>query len=228
MLGDWADVRAGYFQRRYSALPGPYGTPRRCADYYWGTRPSDFMIDHFRAFAALTGDGAWEPVVAAHYQLVSRIQGVFSPRTGLLPDFVVAKTIAGATPAAAHYLETAHDGAYKSNSCRVPWHLATDYVVSGDPKAKKALAGINHWIREKTGGDPARIVDGYTLEGRALGSLPAMSFAAPFGAAALAGTDQVWLDALWQHIAEGGISGERDDSIKLLCMLVMSGNWFQP
>ena len=44
----------------------------------------------------------------------------------------------------------------------------------------------------------------------------------------MAGTDQAWVDSLWSDIAATGAQGYYGDSIKMLVMLTMSGNWFQP
>ena len=60
------------------------------------TRTSDFMPDHFRAFAQATGDAIWERLLDKEYTLIGQLQGKFSPQTGLLPDF--ARRIDTATP----------------------------------------------------------------------------------------------------------------------------------
>jgi len=229
MLGDWADTSAPYYAQHYSGATGPYGTEPH-TNYHWGTRPSDFMIDHFRAYGTASGDAGWTAVVDAHHALVAHFDNDIagSKTTGLLPDFVVANTVAGAQPAKTDYLE-GPDGTYAYISCRVPWHLGTDFLVSGDPRAKTAAAKLSAWAKGKTGGNPKSIVDGYALNGTATGSgANNMAFVAPFGPAAMAGTDQAWLDALWSDISTTGGGDYYGGSIKMLVMLIMSGNWFQP
>ena len=49
--------------------------------YYNSTRPSDFMIDHFRAFKAATGDTTWDQVIAATSGLVTAQQNTYAPTT---------------------------------------------------------------------------------------------------------------------------------------------------
>ncbi|MCX6895286.1 MAG: glycosyl hydrolase family 8, partial [Verrucomicrobia bacterium] len=127
-----------------------------------GTRPSDFMPDHFRAFQLFGGNTNWARVVDKCYQIVGVIQTNNSPATGLVPDFVVNADTTPA-PAPASYLEGATDRSYAYNSCRVPWRLATDYLVSGDARAKVAVDKINSWIQAKTSGNPANIKDGYNI-----------------------------------------------------------------
>src|SRR5208283_4797190 len=83
-LGDWdTDTSCNL-----GPEPGAGG-----ASYYYGTRPSDFMLDHFRAFENAISASAdktdWSEAVEATYGLINTVQTKFSPSTGLLPDFVV-------------------------------------------------------------------------------------------------------------------------------------------
>lgn len=220
-LGDW-DTDS---PPNLAPEPGDGG-----ASYYYGTRPSDFMLDHFRAFSnAMTGgaDKAdWSHALDATYGLVNTIQTNFSPSTGLMPDFVV-DTNTSPQPGPPNYLEADTDGEYSWNSCRVPWHIATDYLVSGDSRAKNALTLMNGWVMSATNGDPSQIASGYDLSGNALpGASPSSAFISPFGVAAMAGTDQAWLDAIWNGMAID--QGYYGDSITMLCMIAMSGNWWTP
>jgi hypothetical protein len=167
-------------------------------------------------------------VVDAHYGLLASMQSKYAATTGLIPDFIV-DTDGTAAPAKAYYLEDATDGGWAYNSCRVPWHLGTDFVVSGEPRAKAVLGLINAWITQTTKGDPSKIVDGYTLAGKATGSGAQVVFIAPFGVGAMADAkNQAWLDAIWKHVVAAKPQGYYGDTVKLLSMLVMSNNWFQP
>ena len=194
---------------------------------YYATRPSDFMLDHFRSFASATGNAVWTQDVDATYGVIKSIQTNFSSATGLLPDFVV-KTDTSPQPAAPNFLEGKSDGEFGYNSCRTPWRIASDYVSSGDGRAKAALQPMNSWIMSATGNDPSKIMDGYTLSGGKgsgqSGASPA--FTSPFGVAAMVGTDQAWLDAIWRGMAMG--NGYYADSITMLAMIVVSGNWWTP
>ncbi len=58
-------------------------------EYYYISRTSDWMVDHFRAFRRATGDSAWDTIRSAHQRLIGTLQADYSPNTGLLPDFVV-------------------------------------------------------------------------------------------------------------------------------------------
>ncbi len=227
LLGDWADTTASYYATRYASFTGPYGTGSH-QDYYWGTRPSDFMMDHFRAYGSASGDASWSQVIDAHYGLVS---AVAPPSTGLLPDFV-EKTNSTPVPAGPNYLEDVTDGDYAYNACRVPWRLGTDYLVNGEARAKTILDKINAFIVGKTGGDPTKILDGYKLDGTTIGAGPSFAFEAPFAVAAMASpATQAWLDAIWNHMVVQSPTanvGYYEDTLKLLAMIVLSDNWWQP
>jgi endo-1,4-beta-D-glucanase Y len=194
--------------------------------HYTGTRPSDFMTDHFRAFAHVAPRGL--DVVDHTYALVDHLQTTYAMKTGLVPDFVIDATGSAPQPAPASWLEGADDGHYSYNACRVPWRLATDYLISGEPRARTAVVRIATWIRAKTGGDPAKIRDGYQLDGTTIGSSPELSFLAPFAVGAMLGGDQAWLDALWDALAARPVNEYYGDTIKLLAMIVLSGNWWAP
>jgi endo-1,4-beta-D-glucanase Y len=211
-------------------LLGDYSTPGDPTAMYDATRPSDFMIDHWRAFGRATGDMShWVTggTVDATYNLISTMQTNFSPMTGLLPDFIVSTNTTPA-PAPAMYDEGAGDGQYSWNSCRTPWRIATDYIASGDSRAKDAISKMNSFIIAKTGGDPSQIVTGYALDGSngATANGTSSAFSSPFGVAAMLSGNQAWLDAIWSSRAIN--SGYYGDSITLYSMLVMSGNWWPP
>jgi endo-1,4-beta-D-glucanase Y len=195
------------------------------------TRPSDFMLDHWRAFGRATGDMThWVNggTVDATYNLISTMQTKFSPTTGLLPDFIVNTNTSPAPAPALYDGEGAGTGQYAWNSCRTPWRITTDYVVSGDSRAKDAISKMNAWIIAKTGGDPSQILTGYALDGStgATGTGASQAFSSPFGVAAMLSGNQAWLDAIWSSLALN--QGYYPDSITLYSMLVMSGNWWPP
>jgi endo-1,4-beta-D-glucanase Y len=201
-------------------------------EHYTGTRPSDFMVSHFKSFAAKTGEARWTAVTDKTYSIVAYLQQHNSPNAGLLPDFVVNATGNTPAPAPSNWLEGSGDGRYAYNSCRVPWRLATDYLMSGDARSQTAVRAINTWIRATTGDTPGNVKDGYKLDGTSTGSDPELAFVAPFGVSAMvqpaSGTNQPWLNKLWDYILAQGLSGYYSDTIKMLDVIVMSGNWWTP
>jgi endo-1,4-beta-D-glucanase Y len=201
---------------------------------YYTTRPSDFMLDHFRAYGKATGDAFWMQSVDAVQGLLASVQKNFAPVTGLIPDFVVDTNTAMPKPAPPKWPEDEGNttAEYAYNSCRVPWRMATDFIASGDARSRDILKAMLGWIKgEITGGKgPAGITDGYTLDGQISGSNSGydLSFSAPFAVAAITGTDQAWLDAAWKDIEGKPMSMYFGDAIKMISMIVISQNWWAP
>ncbi|WP_075575083.1 glycosyl hydrolase family 8 [Lysobacter antibioticus] len=207
-LGDWVDS----------------GSPVR----YNGSRSSDWMMGHFRAFASRLGDSYWTGVLDAHQAALADMQSRHAPNTGLLPDFVV-DTHTRARPAPAEFLEGAYDGYYSWNAGRVPWRIGIDAAASGDARSRTAARKLSQWIRSKTGNDPARVRSGYKLDGSVVENYNSMFFTAPFAVAATVDPDgQAWLDRLWNHMATSSAGDYYGDSVRLLSMLAVSNNWLRP
>lgn len=211
-LGDWTD-------------PGD-------ATYYQATRSSDFMPDHLRAFAAASANPVWMNVLDHTYAVFDSLQVNHSPATGLLPDFI-ADPLGTPAPVAPDFLEGPNDGAYDYNACRDPWRLGTDFLVSGDARARTAVQRITTWIRGATGDDPGNIKAGYQLDGTLSpdADYRSMAFVAPLGVGAMAdGGNQAWLNAVWDLVDGTPLDAEAyyENTLKLLAMIVMSGNWWTP
>jgi endo-1,4-beta-D-glucanase Y len=201
-------------------------------EYADGTRLSDQMPSHFKAFAATSGDAHWDAVTDRSYATLAALQADHAPATGLVPDFAVGADGDSPAPAPARYLEGPGDGRYDYNACRVPWRIASDVLVSGDARGRDAMRALNAWVRDSTGDDPSAIRAGYALDGSPTADYETMAFVAPFAVSAMiepaSGSNQAWLDALWEEIAASAPEDYYEDSIKLLSMIAVSGNWWSP
>jgi endo-1,4-beta-D-glucanase Y len=200
--------------------------------YYKATRPSDLMIDHFRAFKAATSDPFWDLAVTAAQNLIAQQQNTYAPSTGLIADFVVNTTTTPA-PAPANFLEGSTDGQYAYNSVRVPWHLGVDAAVFGDAVSKAEAQKITTWFRAKTGDDPSKVVSGYKLDGTPVVTYLDPEFVATLGPAAMGNSaNQAWLDKIWSYtVAQSQTSAANSyysSSLLLQSMIVMSGNYWTP
>ncbi len=208
---------------------GDWSAPK--GKHYFGTRPSDFMGDHFRCFQSATGDADWKRVTDTCYRIIAEMQTKHSPSTGLIPDFV-ADANTTPVPAKAKFLEGAHDGHYSYNSCRVPFRLGVDFLLTGEPRAKVALDRINNWIKSATAGKPDAIRAGYKLDGKLINKDDrTMAFTACFGVGAMSdAAHQEWLNALWSDIAASDSKYDRyfGRTLKMLCLIALSGNWWSP
>lgn len=211
LLGDWID---------------PDG---RTFDEYT-TRPSDFLIAHFRAFAAV--DPVWSEVVDAVHDVIDQVQEDHAPQTGLLPDFLVPGRAGGLplAPAPPNFLEDVSDGAWAYNATRVGWRIGIDAAYNADPRSIEEVIRISEWARAETGGDPEALHAGYELDGTPLpGSNYASSvFVAPMAVAAMSDPGgQAWLDATTTFAREAE-EGYFEDTVSLLCLLAVGGFAWQP
>ena len=198
--------------------------------YMNGTRTSDFIMDHFRAFSCAASDTNWNAVVDKCYDLIGEMQDNYSPETGLLPDFIEDLN-SSPQPADPDYLEGDLDGNYSYNACRDPWRMASDYLISGDERAKTAVIKINRWLLESTGGNASNVYAGYYLDGSKAVGWSDNSFTAPFTVGAMLDTNnQEWLNKLYSKILSANIAngGYYDNTLKLLAMITISGNYWVP
>lgn len=200
--------------------------------YYYGTRSSDFMMHHLKVYQEATGDVRWTQTIDATYTLTEDIQRKYTWGTGLLPDFI-EKTDGAPKPAGSYYLEGTFDGCYYYNACRAPWRIGTDYLMSGDDRAFAAVNTITAWMRSRTRENPENIRAGYRLCGANIwgNAYTDLAFTAPLGVAAMMDEPhQSWLNDIWDSVVRTSLS-EGDyygNTLKLISMLVMSGNWWSP
>jgi len=191
------------------------------------TRASDWMPDHMRVFKSVTNDLFWNQSAGTVYSLISHITNHYSSHTGLMPDFVIAGT---PRPAPADFLEGENDGNYFYNACRYPWRITLDYAHFGTPAAKTAMNKVVNWLKAKTHNNPRAIKSGFRLNGSKLSDSDYYSnaFAAPFITASIvSSSNQLFLNRGWDAIRNSKES-YYEDTIALLNMLVISGNWWNP
>jgi hypothetical protein len=102
----------------------------------------------------------------------------------------------------------------------------------GDQRARDLIRPLGAWFAQNTGGDPAKVGAGYALDGSSFGAdfvYATMAFIAPLGVAAMSDpAGSAWLDAIWSTVVGFSPEAYYEDTVKLLAMLVMSGNWWAP
>ena len=134
-------------------------------------------------------------------------------------------------PADPDFLEGENDGNYSYNACRDPWRLATDYLISNEERAIAITKKINRWLLESTEGNTSNIKSGYDLNGDANAYWQDLSFIAPFTVGAMTDTEnQQWLNDLYSKTLSMSFNsgGYYGNSLKLLSMLTISGNYWVP
>lgn len=214
----------------------------------FGTRSSDWMVDHLRAFAAATeGEEAqaFRDMAGTVYAIIDALQAEHSPATGLVPDFVLDQW--PPHPAPEGYLDEPFVD-FSENACRLPWRLAMDWGLYGTLDAKRVLDPMVEFVRAETGDRPELFLGRYHLDGTPQDSVAhsvgRMAYVAPMvSAATIDATHQVFLDRGWdvleRYVYDEG-RGKRveldaqhddayfDDTLLLLNLLYISGNWWRP
>ena len=190
------------------------------------TRPSDFMPTHFHVFEKATGDALWQKVEDRCYAVLDELQTNSAPATGLIPDFAVLSK-GHWQPVKKKFLESKHDSDFSYNSCRVPWRIGWSAATLDDARARRFLGRLMRWVTARTK-QPENFKPGYRLDGTMLGgNYDSACFISPTGVAAVGTGHQVWLDQTFAY----GVNrkdGYFEDSVNLLCLLVMSGNAWLP
>ncbi|WP_320052741.1 glycosyl hydrolase family 8 [uncultured Acetobacteroides sp.] len=202
-------------------------------DYdFFDIRTSDFMPTHLKVFNKYCPNAEWGRVVDRTYQIFLATQKKYSPKAGLIPDFITYRA-KKYVPAKPHYLESADDGTYSYNACRVPFRLGLDFLLTGDVRAKQVINPMIAWLQASTKGDFKRIYAGYRLSG-AVGTrfcYPEPAFVSPFVVGGmLNGGNQQWLNRGYSYM--GGFAPNKfhyySNTINLLSLLVISGNFWLP
>jgi endo-1,4-beta-D-glucanase Y len=201
------------------------------ANYYYGTRTSDFITSHFRAFLFASDNSNWNLVIDTCYNLINVMQNLPGNISGLVPDFI-ENTHTTPVPAGKNYLEDVYDGDYYYNACRFPWRIGTDYLISGDNRALQAISKINTWLRKSTSGDVTSVSNGYQLNGNPIYDWNDATFIGPFTVGAMADiNNQDWLNSLYEELITNNDLADGDyysNTIKLLSMITISGNYWNP
>ena len=190
------------------------------------TRPSDLMPNHFRDFGKATGDALWGKVEDRSYEIINELQlqslqpGAVT--TGLVPDFAIEKK-GHWIPARPGFLEGRHDGDFYYNACRVPWRIGWAALGTHDVRAKAILGRFMQWVVMNVK-DPEYFRAGYRLDGHPLhnSDFETACFITPTGVAAMALGMTPWKEKV-ERYALGSREEYYEDSIKLLCLILMSG-----
>jgi endo-1,4-beta-D-glucanase Y len=212
LLGDWVDP-GGKVYNEYTF------------------RTSDLMLASFDTFWRVTGDARWRRVGRASRRAIRVMQRRFSPRAGLLPEFAepVSANQTSPRPADPGFLGSEQAGGYSWNACRVPLRIGLNALFNR--RSGRLVRIMSTWAEAAHGADPDSIGAGYALDGTPLPDTDyfELAFTAPLGVAAMSSPgQQEWLNDVYSAITSEGSSGYYNDSINLLSLLVMTGNFWDP
>lgn len=179
----------------------------------WDDRknPSYFSFAAMQLFKDVDSGNEWSKVITNSYNLLKACR---NSSTGLVPDWCSES----GSPA----------GDYFYDATRTPWRTSWAYVWFGDADAKDISGKIAKWISQKTSGNAAGIVDGYTLDGaptsKAKNNNP--SFVGPFACAGMVDTAcQAWCTEAFGGLASfTNVETYYNKCLQVLCMLLLTGN----
>jgi hypothetical protein len=191
------------------------------------------MPVHLKIFNKYLPDKMWLTVLNQMYEIIQTVQNNYSQDTGLVPDFIVFRN-GKYMPAKGNYLESKYDGDFYFNACRLPMRVALDKIIYGDSKADSLLDSFNDWIQETTSNVVENLNSGYHLTGQKIGksvnTIP--SFVGPIAVSAMMDREnQEWLNDLWDFIAKEFDFDDYkyyDNTLKMLSLLILSGNYWTP
>lgn len=186
----------------------------------WGgtsqTNPSYFAPGYFKIFQTYTGASRWSLVTDKSYEIIANVNAKpASGNTGLQPDW----TDANGNPVPG----SSYD--YRYDATRVPWRLAKDAVWYCGSRARSQLDRLNAFFK---GIGAVSIKDGYKVDGSLIGQYHNASFVGPAGAGSLVSGDAAYQRSLWDETVRLTSTNYYHSSLRLLAMLLMSGNMPNP
>lgn len=208
------------------------------------TRPSDFMIGHMDIFSEVTtGETSqkWKDVMDITIKIVNHIQSEYSNKTGLMPEFLgnkdkdFSKKI-GAYKGFSDEWEGKKDDVFFYNASRFPWRYSMGYIRTKNAEVKASMDKLNSWVvsNHQTNNkyDPEKTCAGYTLSGTRNESYNSRNVKAGFMAGLAVSDDRESLTKAWENTSDFITSTEYkyyyENSMSLLTMLYVSGNWWCP
>ncbi|MCI9846117.1 glycosyl hydrolase family 8 [Flavobacterium pectinovorum] len=188
------------------------------------TNPSYFSPAYYRAFGNFTNDSAfWNQVATKSYTVINNNLTVNNAVGGLVSDWCDAS---GNYSSQANY---ANQGKlYSYDAARTPWRIAVDYVWYGNADAKTYAKKSSDFVRVNLGGS-ANIKDGYNQNGTVTGQWHNATFVDAFACAAMAGENQVHLDASYDDLKNlNEPNSYFNHTLKTLYSFLLTGNFYLP
>ena len=199
----------------------------------WGgydlVHPCNFDVCYYRDWADFTEDTNWLQVRNTSYNILNKIFQKY--RTGFLPhwcDFEGNKT-SGKN-------EYFSDFTFESDALQTAFKIPLDFLLNGNKTNQlsyKIPDSLSYSIRRITGNNPEKIVaSAYKLEGTLINpTFLQVAFLGAFGVSSMVSPEhQQWCNDIYTLLRNqktGGQWGYYRDIIRLLSMIIMSGNFPQ-
>jgi endo-1,4-beta-D-glucanase Y len=173
-----------------------------------------YQLPHYyKEFTNVTGHSLWSRVTTNAYKFFNIF---YQKSTGLLPDVADANG------------NLIHEN-YSFDACRVPWRIGTDYLWNGTSQnvlAKNHPAKIATWAKNAWASNPANAKDTYKIDGTAVATdCHYGSMVGPMLVGAMTGSDQAWLNTLYNFCKNLSIGNNYfADHVLMLSLLTATGN----
>jgi len=124
------------------------------------TRPSDFLLDHVKAFIAVTSGSkkvAWQNVYTTTEKIIldsltTNIDAQTGEPTGLLPDFMIHDGEKYIT-VPSMVLESDSDSNFYYNAPRSLWRIGVEAAVNPSSNVKNFIDAFSSWAADSQGGN---------------------------------------------------------------------------
>lgn len=186
----------------------------------WGgsdvLNPSYIAPSYYTLFKTVTGNSRWDDVYTANYNVLAasdRASG--GSTTGLVPDWSNA---AGNQANGMSY-------SYGYDAVRSPLRMAISANWDCDSTAINRLKPFNTFFASK---DIKTVVDGYTTTGNAIGGYHSPAFVGAVASAATTSGNTTVSNNAWDELVATTGGGYYHESIRLLSLLVSSGQFINP
>jgi endo-1,4-beta-D-glucanase Y len=189
------------------------------------TNPSYFSPAYYRAFGVFTNDTAfWNQVAAKSYVIINNNLTQNNAVGGLVSDWCEAS--------GAYYSQAGpynnQGKTYTYDAARTPWRIAVDYLWYGNADAKAYAKKSSDFVRVNLGGS-ANIKDGYNQNGTLIGQWHNATFVGAFACAAMAGENQIHLDASYKDLKDlNEPNSYFNHTLKTLYSFLLTGNFYLP
>jgi endo-1,4-beta-D-glucanase Y len=196
------------------------------------SRPSDWMLDHLRAFAAYDTAHDWNKVITKTQSMIQEFTAAYSPSANLLSDFIINANTTSPDPAPASYQEDQPDNIVGYNSIRVPWHMGTDALLYGNSVSLAVAKNETKCYTTISGGDPKKVQPHIKLScanANVSGDTQAEEAGDSAGPSAMAAGNQSFTDAVWNELGTNPFGdGYFGETIKMIVYIVMAGDYWAP
>ena len=189
------------------------------------TNPSYFAPAYYRAFGAFTNDTTfWNNVATKAYTVINDNLTQNNAAGGLVSDWCQASGAYSNQSGGYH----AQGHTYYYDAARTPWRIVVDYLWYGDNSGKVYAKKCSDFVRVTLGGT-ANIVDGYNQNGTTTGQYHNATFVGAFACAAMAGENQVHLDASYTDLKNlNEPNAYFNQTLKTLYQFLLTGNFYLP